>query len=129
MRVQSLVPRGLLGEGLTGAKSDSAAGNGIRRGDTAGWWTTSPLRTTGCVKEPEPTMLRVVSAEPFGIRLRNVLPCTRMSPPESNRSANYVSFGSTRGITSAVRLHGIFGRDSLVRRSRQDRMRPRPPNC
>ena len=101
----------LLGEGLTGAKSDSAAGNGIRRGDTAGWWTTSPLRTTGCVKEPEPTMLRVVSAPPFGIRLRNVLPGTRVSPPESSRSANCVSSGSTRGITSLVRLHGIFVRD------------------
>jgi hypothetical protein len=25
-------------------------------------------------------MLRVVSAPPFGIRLRNVLPCTRVSP-------------------------------------------------
>ena len=104
----------LLGEGLTGAKSDSAAGNGIRRGDTAGWWTTSPLRTTGCVKEPEPTMLRVVSAPPFGIRLRNVLPCTRVSPPESSRSANCVSSSSTRGITSLATLHGIFVRDNLL---------------
>jgi hypothetical protein len=102
----------LLGEGLTGAKSDSAARNGIRRGDTAGWWTTSPLRTTGCVKEPKPIMLRVVSAPPFGIRLRNVLPYTRVSPPESSRCANCVSFGSTRGITSLVALRGIFVRDS-----------------
>ena len=85
-------------------------------GDTAGWWTTSPLRTTSCVKEPEPTMLRVVSAPPFGIRLRNVLPCTRASPPESSRSANCVSFASTRGITSLVRLHGIFVRDHMLAR-------------
>jgi hypothetical protein len=56
-------------------------------------------------------MLRVVSAPPFGIRLRNVLPCTRVSPPESSRSANCVSFGF-RGITSLVGLHGIFVRDS-----------------
>jgi hypothetical protein len=109
-QLSSVENTSLLGEGLTGAKSDSAAGNGIRRGDTAGWWTTSPLRTTGCVKAPEATMLRVVSAPPFGIRLRNVLPCTRVSPPESSRSANCVSFGSTRGITSLVRLHGIFVR-------------------
>jgi hypothetical protein len=104
----------LLGEGLAGAKSDSAAGNGIHRSDTAGWWTTSLLRTTGCLKEPEPTMLRVVSAPPFGIRLRNVLPCTRVSPPESSKSANCVSFGSTRGITSLGRLHGIFVRDNSL---------------
>jgi hypothetical protein len=44
--------------------------------------------------------------------LRNVLPGTRVSPPESSRSANCVSFGSTRGITSLVRLHGIFVRDN-----------------
>jgi hypothetical protein len=73
----------LLGEGLAGAKSDSAVRNGTRRGETAGRWTASPLRTTGCVKEPGPTMLRVVSAPPFGICLRNILPCTRVSPPES----------------------------------------------
>ena len=77
-------------------------------GSIVDWWTTSPLRTTGCVKAPEPTMLRVVSAPPFGIRVRNVLPCTRVSPSESSRSANCVSFGSTRGFTSLVRLYGIF---------------------
>jgi hypothetical protein len=86
----------------------------IHRGDTTGCWTTSPLRTAGCVKEPGPTMLRGVSAPPFGICLRNALPCTRVSPLESNRSANCLSFAvrSTRGITSAVRLHGIFVSDN-----------------
>jgi hypothetical protein len=44
----------------------------------------------------------------------NVLPYTRVSPPESSRPANCVSFGSTRGITSLVRLHGIFVRDNLL---------------
>ena len=32
------------------ATSDSAAGNGVRRGVTAGRWVASPLRTTGCLK-------------------------------------------------------------------------------
>jgi transposase InsO family protein len=39
-----------VGEGLTGATNDSAAGNGIRGGRAAGRWTASPLRTTGCLK-------------------------------------------------------------------------------
>jgi hypothetical protein len=40
----------IVGEGLTGATSDSAAGNGSGRGATAGRWVASPLRTTGCLK-------------------------------------------------------------------------------
>jgi hypothetical protein len=103
----------LLGEGLAGAKTDSAAGNGIHRGDTAGCWTTSPLRTTGCVKEPGPTMLRVVSAPPFGICVRNVLPRTHVSPLESSRSANYLSFAVQLGEL----LHRIFVSDNRARRS------------
>jgi hypothetical protein len=49
-----------VGEGLTAATSDSAAGNGFRRGATAGWWTAPSLRTTGCLKEPEAAWLRSV---------------------------------------------------------------------
>jgi hypothetical protein len=40
----------LIGERLTAATSDSAAGNGVRRGGAADRWTASPLRTTGCLK-------------------------------------------------------------------------------
>src|SRR6516165_4447348 len=35
----------IAGEGLAGATSDSAAGNGVRRGVTAGRWVASPLRS------------------------------------------------------------------------------------
>jgi hypothetical protein len=43
-----------VGEGLTGATSDSAAANGVCRGGAAGRWTAPPLRTTGCLKSPTP---------------------------------------------------------------------------
>src|SRR5215469_11229048 len=36
-----------VGEGLTGATSDSAARTGTRRGGAASRWTASPLRTAG----------------------------------------------------------------------------------
>ena len=44
-----------------GATSDSAAGNGVRRGSAAGQRTASPLRTTGCLKASESTALRAAS--------------------------------------------------------------------
>ena len=37
----------------------------------------------GLCERARTTMLRVVSAPPFRICLRNILPCTRVSPPES----------------------------------------------
>jgi len=42
-----------VGEGLTGATSDSPARNGIRRSATPRRRTAPPLRTTGCLNEPE----------------------------------------------------------------------------
>ena len=48
-----------VGKGRAGATGDSAAGTGGRRGHSAGRWAASPLRTTGCLKEPKSIMLRV----------------------------------------------------------------------
>src|SRR5438067_486545 len=42
-----------VGEGRTGATSDSPARNGIRRSATPRRRTAPPLRTTGCLNEPE----------------------------------------------------------------------------
>src|SRR5580700_5780929 len=42
-----------VGEGLTGATGDSPARNGIRRSATPRRRTAPPLRTTGCLNEPE----------------------------------------------------------------------------
>jgi hypothetical protein len=53
-------------------------------------------------------MLRVVSAPPFGICLRNVLPYTRVSLSVEQVRELLEFRGSTRGIASAVRLHEIF---------------------
>ena len=58
-------------------------------------------------------MLRVVSAPPFGICVRNVLPRTHVSPLESSRSANYLSFAVQLGEL----LHRIFVSDNRARRS------------
>ena len=44
------------GEGRTGATSDSPARNGIRRSATPRRRTAPPLRTTGCLNEPESTL-------------------------------------------------------------------------
>src|SRR5438034_6033416 len=44
------------GEGRTGATSDSPARNGIRRSPTPRRRTAPPLRTTGCLNEPESTL-------------------------------------------------------------------------
>src|SRR5882762_7344093 len=44
-----------VGEGRTGATSDSPARNGIRRSATPRRRTAPPLRTTGCLNEPEST--------------------------------------------------------------------------
>src|SRR5437016_2660543 len=43
-------------EGRTGATSDSPARNGIRRSATPRRRTAPPLRTTGCLNEPESTL-------------------------------------------------------------------------
>ena len=68
----------IAGEGLTGATSDSAAGNGVRRGVTAGRWVASPLRTTGCLKSQS---LPGCELPPLGV-LKSVsgtiLTCTRV---------------------------------------------------
>src|ERR1700687_462694 len=45
-----------VGEGHTGATSDSPARNGIRRSATPRRRTAPPLRTTGCLNEPESTL-------------------------------------------------------------------------
>src|SRR6266436_1292183 len=45
-----------VGEGRTGATSDSLARNGIRRSATPRRRTAPPLRTTGCLNEPESTL-------------------------------------------------------------------------
>src|SRR5207245_4965836 len=45
-----------VGEGRTGATSDSPARNGIRRSATPRRRTAPPLRTTGCLNEPESTL-------------------------------------------------------------------------
>jgi hypothetical protein len=57
-------------------------------------------------------MLRVVSAPPFGICLRNVLPCIRVSVRVEQVRELLEFRGSARGIASAVRLHGIFVSDN-----------------
>jgi putative transposase len=43
-----------VGERLTGATSDSAAGRGVHRGGAAGRWVAPPLRTAGCLKNTNP---------------------------------------------------------------------------
>src|SRR6266849_5891822 len=47
-----------VGEGRTGATSDSPTRNGIRRSATPRRRTAPPLRTTGCLNEPESTRVR-----------------------------------------------------------------------
>src|SRR6266481_7103052 len=85
------------GEGRTGATSDSPARNGIRRSATPRRRTAPPLRTTGCLNEPEST-LPVLAF--------------RLSSPKSARAqvqitANLVpqiQAGSTSPSTLAVHL-------------------------
>ena len=54
-----------LEKGLTATASDSDAGNGVRRDRAASRWIASPLRTTGCLTEPESTTLRTAFLEPL----------------------------------------------------------------
>src|SRR5437016_2750458 len=76
-----------VGEGRTAATSDSPARNGIRRSATPRRRTAPPLRTTGCLNEPEST-LPVLAF--------------RLSSPKSARAqvritANLVHQDSSRG--------------------------------
>jgi putative transposase len=48
--LSSLENASFAGKGRTGATNDSIVRNGVRRGGVAGWWATSPLRTTGGLK-------------------------------------------------------------------------------
>src|SRR6266481_5076202 len=85
------------GEGRTGATSDSPARNGIRRSATPRRRTAPPLRTTGCLNEPEST-LPVLAF--------------RLSSPKSARAqvhitanlAHQIQAGSASPSTFAVRL-------------------------
>src|SRR5437016_511461 len=86
-----------VGEGRTGATSDSPARNGIRRSATPRRRTAPPLRTTGCLNEPEST-LPVLAF--------------RLSSPKSARAqvhitanlVHQIQAGSTSPSTFAVRL-------------------------
>ena len=53
--LSSIENRSFIGEGHTGATSDSAAGKGGGRGSAAGRWAAPPLRATGCLKEANPS--------------------------------------------------------------------------
>ena len=114
-----------LEEGLTGTTSHSASGNGVRGGATAGRWTASPLRTTGCLKSPNPPrhVLSHLGPLKFVFELCSLADACigEVRSPDSGRATNC--------WTSAVRLgndipHGprrIFG--SVVF-ERHDRGKP-----
>ena len=86
----------LIGEGLTGATSDSAAGNGVRRSCASGRWTASPLRTTGCLKKPGSTTLTRFSPWAVGICVRTVLPCESV-----HRRISFARLGHSRKLLEA----------------------------
>ena len=74
----------LIGEGLTGATSDSAAGNGVRRGGATGRWPASPLRTTGCLKKLRfHHAYALLSLGPWNL-------CSNCTPLQKRASANFV---------------------------------------
>ena len=55
----------LVGQGLARTTIHSAPGNGISRGGVPGRWTAPPLRTTGCLKEPESILPVAISTLSF----------------------------------------------------------------
>src|SRR5260370_13550591 len=87
-------------EGLTGATSDSAAANGVRRGSAAGRWTAPPLRATGCLKSPTPPRhgLSLLGSLAFVFELCSLADaCVGESPPPDSSSV-------AKCLTFAVRL-------------------------
>src|SRR5467141_3753857 len=88
----------LVGEGRTGATSDSPARNGIRRSATPRRRTAPPLRTTGCLNEPESTL--------------PVLAFRLSSPKSARARAHHSEFGSPdlSRAHKPIDLCGSFGR-------------------
>src|SRR5436853_3338233 len=86
------------GEGRTGATSDSPARNGIRRSATPRRRTAPPLRTTGCLNEPESTL--------------PVLAFRLSSPKSACARAHHSEFGSpdSSRVHKPIDLCGSFGR-------------------
>ena len=86
-------------EGRTGATSDSPARNGIRRSATSRRRTAPPLRTTGCLNEPE--------ANPAGIGFP-----TCWSEECSRTGAHHSEFASpdSSRVHKPIDLCGSFGR-------------------
>src|SRR5437660_9389495 len=86
------------GEGRTGATSDSPARNGIRRSATPRRRIAPPLRTTGCLNEPESTL--------------PVLAFRLSSPKSARACAHHSEFGSpdSSRVRKPIDLCGSFGR-------------------
>ena len=105
-----------VGEGRTGATSDSAAGNGVRRGATKLVGCTTAAN--GGLPERARIYMRLCGAYPWGfeISIRTVLPCTGV-----HRRIWFTRFkqgrkrlevcGSVGGNDICHRRHRIFGRD------------------
>src|SRR5207249_1767675 len=87
-----------VGEGRTGATSDSPARNGIRRSATPCRRTAPPLRTTGCLNEPESTL--------------PVLAFRLSSPKSARAQVHHSEFGSpdSSGVRKLIDRCGSFGR-------------------
>src|SRR5213594_3079201 len=83
---------------ITGATSDSPARNGIRRSATPCRRTAPPLRTTGCLNEPESTL--------------PVLAFRLSSPKSARAQVHHSEFGSpdSSGVRKLIDLCGSFGR-------------------
>src|SRR6267378_5501335 len=92
-----------VGEGRTGATSDSPARNGIRRSATPRRRTAPPLRTTGCLNEPESTLpvlaFRLSSPKSARARAHH----SEFGSPDSSRVRKPSDLcGSSGGITSTL---------------------------
>src|SRR5437016_7502434 len=107
-----------VGEGRTAATSDSPARNGIRRSATPRRRTAPPLRTTGCLNEPESTLpvlaFRLSSPKSARARAHH----SELGSPDSSRVRKPIDHrGSFGRIPSTLGLLRIFGRHN-----RQTRM-------
>src|SRR6267142_2471120 len=103
------------GEGRTGATSDSPARNGIRRSATPRRRTAPPLRTTGCLNEPESTLpvLAFRLSSPRSARAR--AHHSELGSPDSTRVSKPIDLcGSFGRITSTLGLLRIFGRHNWL---------------
>src|SRR5437667_11885668 len=103
-----------VGEGRTGATSDSPARNGIRRSATPCRRTAPPLRTTGCLNEPESTLpilaFRLSSPKSARARAHH----SELGSPDSSRVRKPIDLcGSFGRIRSPLGLLRISGRHSL----------------